>query len=97
MICIVNDNMTHINITISGLVQGVGFRYSVLHAARSLGITGFVKNLYNGDVYIEAEGDRDMVARLIRWCQKGPSHAEVWNVSTSEDTFRNFKDFEIRY
>lgn len=89
--------MIHINITISGLVQGVGFRYSALHTARSLGITGFVKNQFNGDVYMEAEGDRDMVIRLIQWCQKGPPHAEVWKVFTSEGTFRNYKDFEIRY
>ncbi len=92
-----NDNMIHINITISGLVQGVGFRYSALHTARSLGITGFVKNLHNGDVYIEAEGDNDVVTRLIQWCQKGPSHAEVWKVSTSEGIYRNFKDFEVRH
>lgn len=46
---------------------------------------------------MEAEGDRDMVIRLIQWCQKGPPHAEVWKVFTSEGTFRNYKDFEIRY
>jgi two-component system LytT family response regulator len=47
----------HKNIRITGRVQGVGFRYSARSLASSLGIKGFVRNLPNGEVYIEAEGN----------------------------------------
>ncbi|MBN2481639.1 MAG: acylphosphatase [Bacteroidales bacterium] len=90
------DNKRHVNITISGLVQGVGFRYAASIAASRLGIDGFIKNLQNGDVYVEAEGERGTLDEFIRWCKSGPLHARVDNASVSEGEFRNFKLFEIR-
>ncbi|QER67308.1 acylphosphatase [Paucilactobacillus nenjiangensis] len=48
--------MESIKITVTGRVQRVGFRWSVVSLAQRLNIKGFVKNLPNGDVYIEAEG-----------------------------------------
>lgn len=51
-----------------GQVQGVGFRYRAFYIASSLGLTGFAKNLYDGSVHLEAQGDEkaieDMVAML---------------------------------
>jgi len=47
----------HVNITVKGRVQGVGFRYSAMEAAEELGIKGFVRNMPDGSVYIEAEGE----------------------------------------
>ena len=45
--------LIHKEITISGVVQGVGFRYACLKTAQNIGIKGFVKNKLNGDVYID--------------------------------------------
>ena len=90
------DNKTHMNIIISGMVQGVGFRYAALHAARTLGIRGFVRNLENGDVYLEAEGKKKMLDMFIQWCENGPVHARVDRVSVSESEYKDFKGFEIR-
>jgi acylphosphatase len=50
---------------ISGSVQGVGFRYRAVYAARGLGITGYVRNLYDGRVEMEVQGDRDSISRML--------------------------------
>lgn len=50
---------------LSGDVQGVGFRSRAMHAAGILGITGFVKNLYDGRVELEIQGNRDDIERFL--------------------------------
>lgn len=96
MIITMEDKIIHVNIQISGLVQGVGFRYAVSHIARDYGINGFVKNLFNGDVYIEAEGNKANLDSFLEWCHLGPSHAVVDTVSISEGELKQFNSFEIR-
>jgi acylphosphatase len=82
-------------ITVNGLVQGVGFRYYILRQAQSLGVNGIVKNLYTGEVYTIAEGKRGMIEELIKLIKSGPSHAYVKNCrvewSDSKDEFRTFE------
>lgn len=50
---------------ISGHVQGVGFRYRANHAANALGITGYVKNNWDGTVTLEAQGTIDMINKML--------------------------------
>ena len=50
---------------ISGEVQGVGFRYRANYAAKNLGLTGYVRNLYDGRVEIEVQGERDLISRFL--------------------------------
>ncbi len=50
---------------ISGDVQGVGFRYRANYAAQRLGLTGYVRNLYDGRVELEVQGDRDLISRFL--------------------------------
>jgi acylphosphatase len=69
---------------IAGKVQGVFFRQSAVDQARSLGLTGWVRNLPDGQVEAVAEGDSKGLAEFVRWCQKGPANARVSNVSISE-------------
>ena len=82
-------------IHVRGWVQGVGFRWSALHEARDRGITGFVKNLFDGSVYIEAEGSGEQLNAYIEWCKQGPGFVE----SVTSDIFPpvNYKDFRIEY
>ena len=54
------------HIYFSGRVQGVGFRYSAIYLARSLGLTGWVENLWDGRVEMEVQGDEDAIAELLR-------------------------------
>lgn len=72
--------MKTIAITVKGKVQGVGFRYFVKRHATEIGVTGFVKNLPNGDVYIEANGTSSQLEQLILLCNQGPAHSKVERV-----------------
>jgi len=66
-----------VHVLVSGTVQGVGFRYFVCNKARVLGLTGFVRNLFSGDVEIEAEGDRSLIEEFIEQIKVGPRFAHV--------------------
>lgn len=82
-------------IHIRGYVQGVGFRYSAVRAAKRYAIRGFVKNMPDGSVYIEAEGSVRDMKDFIEWCKNGPGYVE----SVTADTFppANYKDFRVEY
>ncbi len=86
----------HMNIFVAGMVQGVGFRYNCQKIARSIGVRGFVKNMYNGEVYIEAEGDENQLKNIIKWCWQGPLNARVTEVRTETASIKDFKYFEIK-
>ena len=68
---------TRVHMKISGMVQGVFFRANTKRQAQALGIYGWVRNLTDGRVEIVAQGPREALAELIRWCQEGPSTARV--------------------
>jgi acylphosphatase len=87
----------HYNITISGRVQGVGFRYTVRNVAKNMGVKGYAKNMHNGNVYIEAEADENTISEFLKWCQKGPDHAYVVKVDIEQGGIIFFDNFEIRY
>ena len=85
------------HIVIRGLVQGVGFRYYVHRHATSLGLTGFTKNLYDGSVEIEVEGDRSIIEELIRLVKVGPRSAQVTGLNLEwREPEHRFQYFEIR-
>ncbi len=66
--------------SISGRVQGVGFRFFAAAAARREGIHGWVQNVADGRVEIAAEGDAEAVERFERAIRHGPPSARVANV-----------------
>jgi len=66
---------------VSGMVQGVGYRYFAQRAARRLGLAGFVRNLNDGRVEIYAVGDSGALAQLRLELQRGPGSAQVSNVT----------------
>jgi acylphosphatase len=70
-----------VHLVVHGLVQGVGFRWFVARRAEGLGLSGYVRNLYDGSVEAEAEGDRSMVEQLIHEVRVGPRSARVRDVS----------------
>lgn len=59
------------NMIIHGRVQGVGFRYNAFRHAVSMGLYGFVENLYNGDVCLEVEGEDFIIEEYIRRLGEG--------------------------
>jgi acylphosphatase len=87
-----------IEIVVNGLVQGVGFRYFVYRHAEKFGLSGSVKNLYSGEVYIVAEGDMHLLEEFYKIIKVGPSHAHVRNASLKWSDFTNeFTEFKIEY
>jgi acylphosphatase len=82
-------------IHVNGYVQGVGFRWSAVREAKRRGITGFVKNQSDGNVYIEAEGTRSQLKAFVEWCIKGPGYVE----SVTSDAYPpvNYRDFTVEY
>jgi len=91
-----SQRIKNIQINISGRVQGVGFRYSAIHKAQQLGIKGFVRNMYDGSVFIEAEGDEISLDHFLIWCNKGPSFAWVEKLTTIQGTIKNYTTFSVR-
>jgi acylphosphatase len=89
--------MVHKNIVIQGWVQGVGFRYAAFKMACQYRITGFVRNLPDGSVYIEAEGPAAQVEEFIKWCHTGPVRAQIRSVSAKDGPMMEFRDFIITY
>lgn len=87
-------NGTILNVT--GRVQGVGFRFYTHKRAVELDIKGFVKNLPDGSVYIEAEGNADQLELFISWCNTGPSWARVSEVHQQDTPPSGFDNFTIR-
>jgi len=69
---------------IRGDVQGVGFRAATAHEARRANVAGWVRNLRDGSVEVEAEGPAQAVDALIRWLRRGPSLARVTGVEIDD-------------
>jgi acylphosphatase len=65
---------------VSGRVQGVGFRYFAVDAARREGLVGSVRNLDDGRVEACAEGEAESLTRFERALRQGPSRARVEHV-----------------
>jgi len=68
-----------------GMVQGVGFRWFVARHARSLGLTGYARNLPNGSVEVMVDGPEDAMPALERLLRTGPANAEVDRVERSTE------------
>lgn len=86
------------HIKVEGIVQGVGYRAFTTDTARSMGLSGWVRNLLDGSVEAVFEGEEEQVQQAINACRNGPARARVEHISIdisrSEDEFRSF---EIRY
>lgn len=86
-----------VHIIVQGMVQGVGFRYFVWREATKLSLSGYVRNLYNGDVEIEAQGDRSLVEEFVKVVKVGPRYAYVKDLKTEWKEFQErYKGFEVR-
>jgi acylphosphatase len=80
---------------IRGLVQGVGYRATMARQARILGVTGWVRNRYDGSVEALVAGGEVEIAQMIRWAHDGPSGAQVAQVDIGEAE-GEFSGFEQR-
>ena len=81
---------------VEGRVQGVGFRYFTMKAAKKLSIYGYVKNMHDGNVYIYAEGDEKKLESFITKCSDGPIFSKVTKVQISPSNITGYDNFSIR-
>ena len=90
--------MINVQLTISGQVQGVGFRWGTLQLAKQLGITGFVRNQADGTVYVEAQGPAKKVAAFIRALAAGLTpYAVVDQIKQVSGSLTNYSNqFTVR-
>ena len=86
----------HYNITIKGKVQRVGYRVWAQAIAQKLSLTGLVRNLHNGDVLIEVEGEEENINQLIDWCYVGSPKSKVTEVNAEEFPLKNMETFELK-
>jgi len=87
-----------LHLGVSGRVQGVFYRAETAKVAKSLGLTGWVRNLPDGRVEIVVEGDEEALQQFQRWCRQGPPAARVEEIEAREETWRGeFEDFSIRW
>ena len=92
------ENTAHLSARVYGYVQGVNFRYFVLREAIHLRLTGYVRNLPDGAVEVEAEGDKSQLQILVEHLKIGPRAARVTQVQTSWSNYSGkFDSFEVRY
>ena len=90
--------ITRAHVLISGRVQGVWYRASAKDKAEQLGLKGWVKNTYDGNVEAAFEGEEDSVESMIAWCHEGPKLANVTNVKVDyEKSTEEFEGFNIIY
>lgn len=86
------------SVRISGRVQGVGYRYFAERTASALGLTGWVRNLPNGEVEAEVEGSKPAIESWIKQLREGPPLAQVDRLDTSWFLASNkFNTFTIKF
>lgn len=71
---------TAITATVTGRVQGVGFRYAVAHMAKEFGLVGWVRNAPDGSVEMRAQGDERVLEQFVAFVRRGPRSARVQSV-----------------
>jgi len=83
---------------VKGKVQGVFFRQALKVKATKHNVSGWVKNLKNGDVETLLEGDDVNVSSVVEWCHGGPANALVEDLEIRNEKFKGeFSKFEVLY
>ena len=93
-----SEGMANAHMVISGLVQGVGYRWFVMRKAQEYNLTGYVSNLYNGDVEVEVEGHRPMILDFIKELKIGARSAHVTDMKIDWGQYQGeYKSFDVKF
>ena len=88
--------MRRVHVVVHGMVQGVGYRYTMRMVAREAGVAGWVRNLRDGSVEAEFEGTPDQVDEMIAWMAHGPPGAQVDTAMVTDAAPTGERGFEVR-
>jgi acylphosphatase len=88
--------MQQAHVFISGLVQGVSFRYFIKTNAKQLGLTGWVRNTEDGGVEAVFCGEKKKIEEMITLCRQGPFLADVKHLGFEWEEAEDFIDFQIQ-
>ena len=80
---------------VKGRVQGVGYRYFAEKVAAQLGVTGWVRNLDDGNVEVYAVGTREQLGDFAGYLAKGPRWADVRGIEEFEEAVVKLSEFRI--
>ena len=90
--------MISLQVFYEGNVQGVGFRWTVRHAAKGFDVTGWVRNLQDGRVELQVTGEEDEVRAFIESIAQGELHSLIQKQTEKKlDKPVSARGFEIRY
>ena len=87
--------MERLRVVVHGFVQGVGFRFAVERAARSRGVSGWVRNRPDGAVEAVFEGERADVEALVDLCRRGPGGSVVDRVDVTSEVPEGSAGFRV--
>jgi acylphosphatase len=91
-------DIRHLKIQVYGLVQGVFFRDTTRRVAKKLNLTGYVKNMRDGSVLIEAEGPIEKLSELIEFARVGPKWARVDKIDYGfSDILEHYSKFKFSF
>lgn len=81
---------------VKGRVQGIGYRWFARENASDLQLTGYVRNLPNGEVEVFVEGDQSKIMDYLGRLRQGPSMAMVTDIEINQYPYENrFKKFKV--
>jgi acylphosphatase len=90
-------NQARVRILIEGRLQGINFRFNSQQKAKQLNLVGFVRNLSDGRIEIEAQGDEDKLAEMLTWCQEEPHSSHIRSLLYRYDEpIKGHSDFVVR-
>lgn len=90
--------MKRVTVIVTGLVQGVSFRYYTRREARRLDLTGWVRNEADGSVSVVAEGSDDSLKALLQFLEDGSPSARVQQIAVEwSQASGEFGSFEVRF
>jgi acylphosphatase len=86
------------HLLISGLVQGVGYRWFVMRKANEYNLKGYVRNLYTDEVEVEVEGNRGVIQEFIKELRIGSRSAHVTDIKIQWGNYQGkYKNFDIKF
>jgi acylphosphatase len=91
-------DLAHLKAIVHGKVQGVYYRAFASRIAKSLSLKGYVRNVSNGNVELEAEGEKGRLEELLRRLKAGPEGAEVAKIDVSwTEHAGKYSTFDVRF